>query len=227
MTQLNTSQVSADEASMEATATPEETVKAHAEQLDADEAEFQKLRRDLPGVKGASAVGIQSITVDKLPAKKNAFFRTMPNFHPIIPIVVDEVGMERHFFAVSDEMAVELAKIGIAVADHTLYFTLSLAGGRRIVPIRCADEDGEKHAATDTKEKGILCAIREWVRIYWDAANGAYEKFSAPVGKYGDPQFPELTQGQIFRYAFKDRGRYVDSLDHALFKKFAEGERSL
>ena len=33
------------------------------EQLDEDEAEFRSLRRDLPGMKGASAVGIVSIGV--------------------------------------------------------------------------------------------------------------------------------------------------------------------
>ena len=36
-----------------------------AEELDEDEIEFKKLRRDLPGVKGASAIGIVTINVNK------------------------------------------------------------------------------------------------------------------------------------------------------------------
>src|SRR5262249_32048311 len=39
------------------------------EELDEDEREFRSLRRDLPGVKGASAVGIVSIGVSKIPGK--------------------------------------------------------------------------------------------------------------------------------------------------------------
>src|SRR6516162_6782526 len=45
------------------------------EQLDAEEAEFRAIRRDLPGVKGASAAGIVAISVGKTPTK-NEFFRT-------------------------------------------------------------------------------------------------------------------------------------------------------
>ena len=45
------------------------------EALDEDEAEFKKLRRDLPGVKGASAIGIVSIGVGKIRRKK----RVLPN----------------------------------------------------------------------------------------------------------------------------------------------------
>ena len=46
--------------------------------LDAEEEEFRKLRRDLPGVKGAAATGIVNITVSKTPGK-NEFFRTHPD----------------------------------------------------------------------------------------------------------------------------------------------------
>ena len=44
------------------------------EELDEEEQEFRALRRDLPGVKGASAAGIVAISVGKTPAK-NEFFR--------------------------------------------------------------------------------------------------------------------------------------------------------
>ena len=50
-----------------------------AQQLDEEEAEFRAIRRDLAGVKGASAAGIVSISVGKAPGK-NEFFRTHP--HP-------------------------------------------------------------------------------------------------------------------------------------------------
>jgi hypothetical protein len=37
------------------------------EELDEEEREFRALRRDLPGVKGASATGIVAISVGKVP----------------------------------------------------------------------------------------------------------------------------------------------------------------
>jgi len=72
------------------------------EGLDEDEIEFQKLRRDLPGVKGASAIGIVSINVSRKP-EANEFFRTHPDFMPVVPIVNIEVGMERQFFVGREE----------------------------------------------------------------------------------------------------------------------------
>ena len=73
------------------------------EVLDEDEAEFKKLRRDLPGVKGASTNGIVAISVGNTPGK-NEFFRTHKDFRPVVPLVDIEVGMEKQFFAVDTEM---------------------------------------------------------------------------------------------------------------------------
>ena len=64
------------------------------EELDEEEKEFRTLRRDLPGVKGSSAAGIVTISVGKTPPK-NEFFRTHPEFRPIVSIVNVEVGMEK------------------------------------------------------------------------------------------------------------------------------------
>ena len=105
------------------------------EELDEEEKEFRALRRDLPGVKGASAVGIVAISVGKIPGK-NEFFRTHPTFCPIIPLVDLEVGMEKQFFAVTDSMREALASIGISTSDHRLYLTVTASGLVRIVPVR-------------------------------------------------------------------------------------------
>ena len=54
-----------------------EVVSPTPEDLDEEEKEFRALRRDLPGVKGASAAGIVAISVGKAPGK-NEFFRCHP-----------------------------------------------------------------------------------------------------------------------------------------------------
>jgi hypothetical protein len=120
------------------------------EMLDADEAEFTRLRRDLPGVKGASAAGIVSISVGKIPGK-NEFFRTHAEFRPTVPMVDVEVGMEKQYFAVDTEMTVALASIGINVTDHTLYLTVTPRGGVRIIPINSStDNDYARTLACST-----------------------------------------------------------------------------
>jgi hypothetical protein len=115
-----------------------------AEELDAEEAEFRAIRRDLPGVKGSSGIGIVAISVSKTPPK-NEFFRTMEEFNPIVPIVDHQVGMDRQYFVVTPDMVAPLGSIGITVTDHTLYLTITAGGMLRVVPVRGANEDGERN----------------------------------------------------------------------------------
>jgi hypothetical protein len=194
------------------------------EELDEDEREFRSLRRDLPGVKGASAVGIVNISVAKTPGK-NEFFRTHPEFRSVFPVVDLEVGMEKQYFVVTDAMVVSLAGIGISVSDHTLYLTVTARGAVRIVPVRCAGEDGDQNEYARTKEIGLRDGIDQWVRLFTDQENHCYKVFPAPVGRFADPIWPELKQAKIFRLAFRDKGRLIDSTEHPLFKKWAARDR--
>jgi hypothetical protein len=190
------------------------------EELDEDEAEFRAIRKDLPGVKGASATGIVAISVGKTPTK-NEFFRSHKTFRPTVPIVDHEVGMEKQFFAVNTDMVEPLNAIGITVTDHVLYLTITTRGAYRIVPVRQANADGDQNEYHRTKEIGLVQAIDEWVRLYADQENRCYKVFPAPVGRFGEPQWPELKQSKIFRLAFRDKGRLIDSVEHPLFKKWA------
>jgi hypothetical protein len=190
------------------------------EELDEEEKEFRALRRDLPGIKGASAVGIVNISVNKVPSK-NEFFRTHPDFRAVIPIVDIEVGMEKTFFAVTDEMVIALAGIGITVTEHALYLTVTSRGAVRIVPVRCASTDGEQNEYARTKEIGLRDGIDGWVRLFTDQENRCYKVFPAPVGRFADPIWPPLKFARIFRLAFRDKGRLIDSTEHAMFTKWA------
>jgi len=199
---------------------PVEAPISHEEQLDAEEQEFRALRRDLPGVKGSSAAGTVAISVGKAPAK-NEFFRAHPDFRPIMPLVDIEVGMEKQFFVVTPEMIEPLAGIGITVSDNVLYLTVTSGGTVRVVPVRCADGDGDRNEYARTKEIALLQAMDEWVRMYTDTANHCYKVFSAPTGRFGEPQWPVLKPAKIFKLAFRDKGRLIDSPQHVLFLKWA------
>ena len=171
-------------------------------------------------MKGASAAGIVAISVGKTPAK-NEFFRTHRTFRPIVPIVDHEVGMEKQFFAVTADMVEALNGIGITVTDHVLYLTITTPGAIRIVPVRQANADGEQNEYDRTKEIGLLQSIDEWVRLFTDQENRCYKVFPAPAGRFGEPQWPDLKPAKIFKLAFRDKGRLIDSTEHPLFKKWA------
>jgi hypothetical protein len=194
------------------------------ELLDEEEREFRAIRRDLPGVKGASAVGLVTINVSKTPGK-NEFFRTHSEFQPVVPMVDCEVGMEKHYFAVTDPMLEALAGIGITVSDHTLYLAVTSRGAVRVVPVRHPDNEGNQNEYHRTKEIGLLAGRKEWVRLYTDQENRSYQVFKASAGRFSDPIWPELKPAKIFRLAFKDKGRLIDSVDHPLFQQWAARDK--
>jgi hypothetical protein len=194
------------------------------EELDKDEAEFRAIRRDLPGVKGSSAIGIVAINVGKTPGK-NEFFRTHPTFRPAVPMVDLEVGMDRHYFAVAADMVPALSGIGITVTTHTLYLTVTPAGAVKIIPVRHAMGDMEQNEYARTKEIGLIEGISQWVRLYTDMENRVYKAFPAPDKRFAEPIWPELKDAKIFRLAFRDKGRLLDSTEHALFAKWAARDR--
>ena len=115
----------------------------------------------------------------------------------------------------------KVAEIGITVSDHTLYFTVTSRGAYKIVPVRQAGPDGEQNEYARTKEVGLIDGIDRWVRLYTDQENRCYRVFPAPVGRFADPVLPELKQAKIFRLGFRDKGRLIDSRDHALYLKWA------
>ena len=144
--------------------------------LDQDEQEYRRLRCDLPGVAGAAAQGIVSVSVSKAPTK-NEFFRTHGTFRPELKLVNVEVGMEKQYFAVDPSMEVPLHGIGINFTEHTLYLTI-----RRAVPSMSfpsflrPDNDYNR-----TKEIGLLEGVKRWVRLYTDQENKQYRIFPAPA----------------------------------------------
>ena len=191
-----------------------------AEQLDADEAEFNAMRVDLPGAKGAAAAGVVAVSVGKIP-QKNEFFRTHREFRAIVPIVNIEVGMEKQFFAVTKDMITPLHGIGIDVSEYALYLTVTSRGAVRVVPVGQAAADGEQNEYNRTKEMGLMQAVDEWVRLFHDSENKCYKVFPAPVGRFADAVWPEIKSAKIYRMAFRDKGRLLDSPQHPLFLKWA------
>jgi hypothetical protein len=114
-----------------------------------------------------------------------------------------------------------LNAIGITVTDHVLYLTITTTGTIRIVPVRQASGDMEQNEYARTKEVGLVDAVDKWMRLFTDQPNHCYRVFPAPADRFGEPQWPDLKEGKIFKLAFRDKGRLIDTTEHALFKKWA------
>jgi hypothetical protein len=193
-----------------------------SEQLDEEEAEFRALRRDVPGAKGASDAGMLAISVGRQPTPKHEFYRTHPDFRPVVALVKVEVGMDQNFVAVAKNMEEPLASLGIKFDNHTLYLTITPRGGLRIIPVCGANSEGEQNEYHRTKEMSLIDGYDHWVRMYTDKENNAYKSFPAPVGRFGEPTWPTpFKPAKIFRLAFRDKGRLIDSVDHILVQKWA------
>jgi hypothetical protein len=195
------------------------------EELDAEEQEFRALRRDLPGVKGTAEAGLLAISVGRQPTPKNEFYRTHPDFRPIVPLVNIEVGMDKQFIAVMPDMVAPLAGIGITVTDHTLYLTVTPRGALRIIPCGGPNTEGEQNEWSRTKEAALIDGLDGWVRMYSDREGNCYKSFPAPSGRFGAPNWPTIKPAKIIRLAFRDRGRLIDSPDHILVQKWAGRDR--
>lgn len=188
--------------------------------LDQDEQEYRRLRCDLPGVSGAAAQGIVSVSVSKAPTK-NEFFRTHGTFRPELKLVNIEVGMEKQYFAVDPSMEVPLHGIGINFTKHMLYLTIAPRGALHVIPVI----SGSDNDYNRTKEIGLLEGVKRWVRLYTDQENKQYRIFPAPHDRFDDPQWPPLSDARIIRLSFRDKGRLIDSTQHELFKKWAARDR--
>jgi hypothetical protein len=123
-------------------------------------------------------------------------------------------------------MVEALAGIGISVSLHTLYLTVTADGTVKLVPVRCADEDGYQNEYARTKEIGLGQGMTEWVRLHTDLRNKVYKVFSAPKDRFADPIWPELKHARIFRLAFRDKGRLIDTTEHPLFLKWAARDKA-
>jgi hypothetical protein len=194
------------------------------EDLDEEEQEFRRLRRDLPGVKGVGESGLLTISVGRQPPR-NEFFRTHATFRPIVPTVTNEVRMDKQFIAVAPNMIEPLHSIGISVRDHVLYLITTPRGSLRIIPVAGPNAEGEMNEWDRTKEQSLIDGIEEWVRMYPDRENNAYKSFPAPKDRFGDPIWPNIGHARIFRMGFRDRGWLIDSTEHILVQKWAGRDR--
>jgi hypothetical protein len=101
-------------------------------------------------------------------------------------------------------------------APVTLYTVMSRQGVLSLWPVRLPASDGKDMEWWRSAREAAALAMKGWVRIKANSSLGAYEIFKAD-GALSEPEWPELTFGELLRIAFRDY--YVDKLDHAVVKR--------
>ena len=167
----------------------------HREDLDEEEKEFRALRRDLPGVKGASAAGIVAISVGKAPGK-NEFFRSHPEFRAIVPMVNVEMGMEKHYFAVAPTWWSRWRPS----ASRSPIMRSTSPSPRAV---RCGSFQYVKPTPTVSRTNTIAPKKSPCCRRATSGCGctptwrtGATKFFTAPADRFAEPQWPDLEARQ-------------------------------
>jgi hypothetical protein len=129
-------------------------------------------------------------------------------------VVVSDEGMENKFYVVDEPLIPYLESIGFPTAPHTLYLTVTDKRVHTVIPVRCADESGERNAYNSTKEEVLLFGVDHWVRMFSDTKAGRYNRYPAPVGRFGEPVWAPFTPAKVFNLAIRKNGLLIDSRVH-------------
>ena len=172
----------------------------------------QKLR--LSQNYGASA-GVKKLTTTipvRKPGKQD-YVRVHPDPAYRIETAVLEIKEEQETFLVAQELWDELPR---ELTPKVLFTTINRQQVTSLWPIRLPGDDGRIDTWNGSAMEAATFAQKQWVRICSNKSLGAYDVFQA-TGEIPEPEWPELTLGQILEIAFK--GRYIKEFDHPALKR--------
>ena len=172
----------------------------------------QKLR--LSQNYGASA-GVKKLTTTipvRKPGKQD-YVRVHPDPAYRIETAVLEIKEEQETFLVAQELWDELPR---ELTPKILFTTINRQQVTSLWPIRLPGDDGRIDTWNGSAMEAATFAQKQWVRICSNKSLGAYDVFQA-TGEIPEPEWPELTLGQILEIAFK--GRFIDDFDHPVLKR--------
>lgn len=172
----------------------------------------QKLR--LSQNYGASA-GVKKLTTTipvRKPGKQD-YVRVHPDPAYRIETAVLEIKEEQETFLVAQELWDELPG---ELTPKVLFTTINRQQVTSLWPIRLPGDDGRIDTWNGSAMEAATFAQKQWVRICSNKSLGAYDVFQA-TGEIPEPEWPELTLGQILEIAFK--GRYIKEFDHPALKR--------
>jgi len=116
-------------------------------------------------------------------------------------------------FLVDRELWEQLQK---ELISKVLFTVINRQGDISLWPIRLPGEDGRLDTWNRSALEAANMAESHWIRVTANMSLGAYEVQQAPADLQ-EPQWPEVTFGEIVDVAFKDR--FIHSLDHPVLRR--------
>lgn len=156
---------------------------------------------------------ITTIRVDK--PSKEIFVRTHPDPAFRLPTNVIELKADRELYLVDPALWPALA--GEATfTPKLLVFTVTRQGVLLLWPVRLPGPEGKIDDWNRSALEAVEAARDHWVRVTANMHQGAYDILVAG-GITAEPEFPDLSMGEILEVAFKDR--HIDGWDHPVLRK--------
>jgi hypothetical protein len=111
-----------------------------------------------------------------------------------------------------------LEEAKLTCVTMTLRLYVDRDGRIGLWPLRLSDSDSGDNSYARSAHAAAELAISCWIRVKADQDKRSYEVFGA-VNQvaYGEPEWPQLSQSEILRMAFKDR--LIDRPDHLIVQK--------
>jgi hypothetical protein len=141
------------------------------------------------------------------------FFRVHRDPAYRLDVAIIELKEDREVYLVTPEMLPELPG---SVKPRTLFTTISRQGVLRLWPVALPEADGRRNDWARSALDGADHAMRRWIRLVSNMGSGAYDVYEAQ-GQLPEPEWPELTFGDMLKVAFRDR--IIDQSDHPVVQR--------
>jgi hypothetical protein len=173
---------------------------------------FDKMKTKKP----LATVGIRT-------PKPHEWYRTHDTYQYEGVLFLEREGMSKEwFFPTTDEVVAALEELSpTGLKNVCIFWWINRKKNTFIWPVQLADSDGRQndfHAS-------MFDMLAKWGREAWcrfEAGDGGYEPEVAENSVDIKPDWPETKHfGEVLRVAFK-KGRVVDDLDHALFRRLRQ-----
>ena len=152
----------------------------------------------------------------RLPVKKpdkNEWIRSHPHpdYRVDVNVILQVEGMNRTYYAVTQEVQEEVADLVVPV---TLYTIVTRQNTLLLWPVRLPGIDGKDNDSWASSHDAAERAVSSWIRMEWNGR--AYDVFHA-TGIKSEPIWPEASIDELLQIGFQ--GKVIDKPDHLLVQK--------
>lgn len=163
-----------------------------------------------------AATGATKKLLTRVPVRKpgkQEFVRVRSGEDWRLATMLLEDAVSRETYVVAPALHGELADEAMPAI---LFTAISKAGDVFLWIVKAPKADGSTNPWNESALAATEEAERGWVKVVSNMGAGMYDVHAA-VANFPDPEWPDVSFGELLKLAFK--GRLIDSLDHDLLRK--------